>query len=72
MCISPGKRLLLRVEKTIDDDCAPLGRSLAARPRSFALDHTGPGVRGPTLPIVEEDFAAIRNLFRIYSTIALA
>ena len=65
----PGKRVLFRVEKTIDDDRVPLSRTSRANPRSFAIHYVRPGIYGHALRVIKDDFAAIGNFLRINSAV---
>jgi len=65
VCFCPGQRLLLGVEKTIDNDGIALGRISSTRARSFAIDHTGPAVHGHTCRVGKDNFAGIGNFLWI-------
>ena len=57
----PSERLLLGVEKTIDDDGIALRHISPTRARSFAIDHARPTVYSYTFRISKDNFAAIGN-----------
>jgi hypothetical protein len=59
----PSKRLLFRLEKTIDDDGLALSRTSPAQPRSFAIHYGRSTVYGHTLRIMKDNFAAIGIFF---------
>ncbi len=68
----PSERLLLGVEKPIDDDGIALSRVPPARARSFAIDHIRPAVYGHTRGVGKDDFAGIRNFLWINSAMPTA
>src|SRR5215212_6076113 len=72
MGFCPGARLLLRIEKTMDDDGVALSRSPPAGARGFAIDHSRSAVHGHTCGIRKDNFAAIRNFLWIDSAMPVA
>jgi hypothetical protein len=72
VCFRPGERLPFGVKKTIDDDGIALNRASPARTRSFAINHSWPGVDGHTFRITKYNFAAIGNFLWIDSAMPVA
>jgi len=68
----PGERLLLRVEKTIDDDGIALSHISPTRARSFAIDHARSTVYGHTFRICKDNFATIGNFLWVDSAMPFA
>jgi hypothetical protein len=61
MRFCPRERILLGVEKPINDDGITLDRLPSTRPRSLAIDYSRSTVYGDTLRVREDNFAAIGN-----------
>ena len=61
MCSCPGKRLLLGIEKPINDDGIALSHISPTQTRRFAIDHARSTVYGYTFRVRKENFAAIGN-----------
>ena len=68
----PSERLLLRIEKTIDNDGVALSHISPTRARSFAIDHARSTVYGYTFRISEDNFAAIGNFLGVDSAMPFA
>src|SRR5712672_2596114 len=68
----PGKRLLFRFEKTIDDDRVALSPSSPGQSRSFAIHYVRSTVYGHTLRIMKDNLAAIGNFLWIHCTMPVA
>jgi hypothetical protein len=65
MRLYPRERILLGVEKPINDDGITLDRLPSTRPRSFAIDYSRSTVYGDTLRIRKDNFTAIGNFLWI-------
>jgi hypothetical protein len=68
----PSKRLLSRIEKTINDDGVALSRTSPARSRSFAIHYVRSTVYGHTLRIMKDNFATIGNFLWINCAVSVA
>ena len=68
----PGERLLLGIEKPIDDDGIALSHISPTRACCFAIDHARSTVYGYTFRISKENFAAIGNFLWVDSAMPFA
>src|SRR6266481_7853332 len=72
MRFCPRERILLGVEKPIDDDGITLDRLPSTRPRSFAIDYSRSTVHRNTLRIRKDNFTAIGNFLWINGAVPFA
>jgi hypothetical protein len=63
MRFCPRERILLGVEKPINDDGITLDRLPSTQPRSFAIDYSRSTVYGDTLRIRKDNVTAIGIFF---------
>jgi hypothetical protein len=68
----PRERILLGIEKPIDDDGITLDRLSSTRPRSFAIDYSRSTVYRDTLRIRKDNFTAIGNILWINGAMPFA
>lgn len=65
MCVSPRDRFSLRFKKSIDHDGLEFARRSSASTGGFAINHCRSGVDRGADAIRENNFAPVRNSFRI-------
>src|ERR1700730_4982746 len=70
MLVRPRIRFLFRVKKSIDHDGFELARSPSAEARGFTTNDRRSGIDRGADCIGKNDFAAVRNSFRIDGTMS--
>ena len=70
ICGYPRKRLLFRLEKSINNQCISLLCSLSAPARRTAIYNSRAAVDGYTFNIRKNNLAAVGDLFRVHSAMA--
>ena len=70
MCIRPRHRLSFCFKKPVDHDGLELARRSSASTSGFAINHCRSGVDGGADAIGKNNFAPVRNSFRIDSAMS--